>query len=146
MILFYTSKEYLLGEKVCMIREHSVQRRFIICYFIVRLVGGGSKTYPQGRAEVFFNGSWGTVCDDGWDLKDANVVCRELGFPEALTASKAAAFGAGQGKIWMENVQCVGDESSLTECNHQGWGKGNCSHSEDAGAVCTSGNTKSFIH
>ena len=90
---------------------------------------------------MFFNGTWGRVCDNEWDLKDANVVCAQLGFQRALTAPKAAAFGAGQGKIWMDNVQCVGDESSLTECDHQGWGTSDCSHIEDAGVVCTAGNT-----
>ena len=96
--------------------------------------------------EVLINGTWGTVCDDGWDLKDANVVCHELGFPKALVASKRAAFGAGQGKIWMDHVRCAGDESSFIECDHQGRGMSDCSHSEDAGVVCTPSNTIFFSH
>ena len=91
----------------------------------------------KGRVEVFYHGIWGTVCDDDWDLRDANVVCRQLGFPGAVAASTSAAFGQGVGQIWMDDVRCTGYENSLTECGHRGWGIHNCAHSEDAGAMCT---------
>ena len=113
----------------------------IMCYFAVRLLDGGDKSY-QGRVEVFINKTWGTVCDDEWDLQDANVVCRQLGYGRAVTAAKAAAFGRGQGKIWMNNVRCAGNESALTQCANNGLEKGNCSHSKDAGVVCSQGNYK----
>lgn len=48
---------------------------------VVRLAGGASPN--EGRVEVFYDGIWGTVCDDGWDKNDANVVCKELGFGNA---------------------------------------------------------------
>ena len=108
------------------------------------MVGGGNKTY-QGRVEVFINGAWGTVCDDGWDFKDANVVCRQLGFQRALTAVKAAAFGRGQGKISIKNVRCTGDESSLRHCGHSTFVRDNCTHSNDAGVVCSPGKMNSLI-
>ena len=103
----------------------------------MRLVNGGSVKH-QGRVEVFYNGSWGTVCDDYWDLKDANVVCRQLGFEGAVKDVKYALFGRGNGIIWVENAQCTGHESSITECR---WGKSSCSHREDAGVICIPGNS-----
>ena len=104
------------------------------------MIGGGNRT-NQGRVEVSTNGTWGRVCDDEWDLKDADVVCRQLGYGRAVTAAKAAAFGRGQGKIWMNNVRCTGDESSLTQCAHNGWGNGNCN---DASVVCATGKTNAL--
>lgn len=93
--------------------------------------------------EVFHFGTWGTVCDDDWDLRDANVVCRELGFPSALAINNTAAFGRGKGRIWMDDVQCTGHETSLTECRHRGWGRNDCDHGKDAGVLCTPGTCQS---
>ena len=102
----------------------------------------GTDSILQGRVEVFHNGIWGTVCDDLWDLTDANVVCRELGFEGAVKAHVFATFVQGNGTIWMDDVRCTGNERSLTECRHKGWGKHNCDHRQDAGVVCSSGKKK----
>ena len=87
--------------------------------------------------EIFYNGNWGTVCDDYWDIKDARVVCRQLGFPDAVSAHHGAHFGRGSGKIWLDNVGCSGSESSIENCSHNGWGVGDCNHKEDASVTCS---------
>ncbi|XP_078614542.1 uncharacterized protein LOC144883781 isoform X2 [Branchiostoma floridae x Branchiostoma japonicum] len=106
----------------------------VICLLDVRLVRGGSAY--QGRVEVLHGGVWGTVCDRGWDVRDTDVVCRQLGYLEAATAEKAAAFGEGTGPIWMDDATCTGYETSLTKCGHAGWNTSNCDHGQDAGVIC----------
>ena len=90
--------------------------------------------------EVLYNGTWGTVCDHGWEIEDADVFCRELGFKQAERATHRAAYGKGNGQIWLTELQCSGDERSLTECDHGSWGENKCDHGEDAGVVCVTGN------
>ncbi|XP_029996227.1 soluble scavenger receptor cysteine-rich domain-containing protein SSC5D-like isoform X2 [Sphaeramia orbicularis] len=116
----------------------------------IRLVGSGSGSGPgstrcSGRVEVFHGGTWGTVCDDGWDLNDAQVVCRQMNCGTALSAPGSAHFGRGSDPTWLDDVACSGSESSLTECPHPGFGTENCGHSEDAGVICSASLPKPSI-
>uniref|UniRef100_UPI003AAC332A scavenger receptor cysteine-rich domain-containing group B protein-like n=1 Tax=Centroberyx gerrardi TaxID=166262 RepID=UPI003AAC332A len=103
---------------------------------LVRLVNGYSSNPCSGRVEFYHDNQWGSVCDDQWELADAQVVCRELGCGRALSAPGRAHFGRGQGPIWLDNVNCTGAESMLRECRHAELGSHDCDHSEEAGVVC----------
>ena len=101
------------------------------------------------------DGSWGTICDDSWDLRDARVVCRMLGFDGALDAPRSSRFGQGSGRILLASARCEGTEDNLADCAHNAGNEGvscsygkdgriscfyyDCSHARDAGAICYSG-------
>ncbi|MCB9548300.1 MAG: hypothetical protein H6706_20990 [Myxococcales bacterium] len=101
----------------------------------VRLAAGANP--GEGRVEVFHNDQWGTVCDDFWDLNDAEVVCRQLGFRGAAAAIQQ--FGGGVDPIWLDDVACAGNEPNLFACPHPAFGQHNCVHGEDAGVTCLTG-------
>ncbi|XP_019856574.1 PREDICTED: deleted in malignant brain tumors 1 protein-like isoform X12 [Amphimedon queenslandica] len=105
-------------------------------YGDVRLVGGSNQY--QGRVEVCINGIWGTVCDDYWDSNDATVVCKQLGYSYSGNgiAYSSAHFGAGSGKIWMDDVACSSSYTKLIYCPSSILGTSNCGHSDDAGVTC----------
>ena len=125
----------------------------------IRLVGGQSSN--EGRVEICINGVWGTVCHPSWDNNDAKVVCRQLGFPvsginfglskcsfppstlrflNCLVATGLYGyqhdFGQGTGPVFLNNVECIGTESSLLSCSHSGVRFNWCRHFADAGVVC----------
>ncbi|XP_009071263.1 PREDICTED: deleted in malignant brain tumors 1 protein-like, partial [Acanthisitta chloris] len=101
----------------------------------LRLVNGSNPCV--GRVEVLHLQSWGTVCDDTWDMEAAQVVCRQVGCGRALRAPGDARFGQGEGPIWLDGTRCTGEEEELGECHLHSWGDHDCGHGEDAGVVCT---------
>ena len=104
-----------------------------------RLVGGSQSN--EGRVEIFYNNAWGSVCSYSWewDIREANVVCKMLGYSFAIRAWGAGQFGEGNGTTSVYIPQCIGTESNITECSQSGWGI-SCSSSmyRDFGAECTS--------
>ncbi|KAJ8043083.1 Soluble scavenger receptor cysteine-rich domain-containing protein SSC5D [Holothuria leucospilota] len=102
----------------------------------VRLADGVSNS--SGRIEVLHNGEWGTVCEDGWNLTDSDVVCRQLGYPTAEVTYRHAFFGEGSGFIWSNELQCNGNESYLSECKQDEFRELVCNHRQDVGVFCGS--------
>ena len=100
----------------------------VVCtYGDIRLVNG-SNIY-EGRVEVCVNNQWGTVCDDHWDISDAEVVCRQLGYNLTSNAYHGAHFGQGTGPILLDSVQCTGSETHLVNCTNSGdIGMHDCRH------------------
>ena len=75
------------------------------------------------------------VCDDSWDLKDAWVVCNQLGFASVVSATSNSKFGRVPDVFRMDDVHCTGEENYLLKCPHTR--NDNCGGSEGAGVICS---------
>ncbi|XP_022100939.1 scavenger receptor cysteine-rich domain-containing group B protein-like [Acanthaster planci] len=101
----------------------------------IRLVGGSVRS---GRLEVYLDGAWGTVCDDNWDLADAQVACQQLGFTTVANYLLPAIEGA-TGPVHAYYIGCQGSETHLGQCVQRGgWGSRYCGHDEDVSVACES--------
>uniref|UniRef100_A0A8C4SKV3 Soluble scavenger receptor cysteine-rich domain-containing protein SSC5D n=1 Tax=Erpetoichthys calabaricus TaxID=27687 RepID=A0A8C4SKV3_ERPCA len=105
----------------------------------LRLAGHSSQC--AGRVEVYYNATWGTVSSNSWDLTDAQVVCRQLGCGNAVRTAVSAEFGKSSGPVWIDEVECRGDELALWKCPSLVWQENNYQHKEDAGVVCSGNNS-----
>ncbi|XP_039680566.1 scavenger receptor cysteine-rich type 1 protein M130-like [Perca fluviatilis] len=107
----------------------------IICSDSVRLENGTSLC--SGRLEVKSNQStqpWSSVCEDDFDLQDAEVVCRELGCgsPSVL---QGALYGDMEAPVWTKEFQCRGHESALLDCDSSD--RNTCSSGKAVGLTCS---------
>ena len=73
-----------------------------------------------GRIEFVNNGQWGLVCANGWDSRDASVVCQEKNLGTNGTATQIASNQTGI--LWLSGVDCMGNEPQLSSCVHGGIG------------------------
>lgn len=102
----------------------------------IQLLGGRDQF--EGRLEICFGGIWGTVCDDSWDTRDSEVVCRQLGHSiMGARTLRMSLFMDGDGPIYLDEVACSGSEQKLISCPLPGQvGEHDCSHREDVGVQC----------
>ncbi|CAC5370694.1 DMBT1 [Mytilus coruscus] len=107
------------------------------CATQIRLVGGSVPT--EGRVEVFHKGKWGTICDDLFDVNDAKVLCRTMGFSSTHpTIYKKTPFGSFSSSmpILMDDLQCLGTETDIAACYFSGWGNTDCTYQESVSIKC----------
>ncbi len=94
----------------------------------------------EGRVEVFFEGEWGTILDNDWGDEDAAVVCRQLGFPDAIAAVPGGAFepASSSTPVHLDLIGCHGSEGVLVECEGRRVKTQEKFHlhKHDAGVVC----------
>ena len=112
------------------------------CHDEVRFVQGFSAVVSEGEGDVEYcrNNEWRYVCDDNWDKKDADVACRQAGYPRGAYRARIGSYYVNRAdtEFWLSELACNGNESSLAECDRPGdWGEHHCSREhEKAGAVC----------
>ena len=104
----------------------------------VKLVDGRDRF--EGRVELCIGGTWGTVCQDVfWDDADAQVICRQVGYtnPREALAVTAVDYGTGTGPIYLNGLNCTGNETLITDCQTLNPGGVRfCSHADDVGVIC----------
>jgi hypothetical protein len=128
------------GAQHCDVRLVSVESKAMRTFSLqapteFRLVNGSSR--QEGRVEIRHHGIWGTVCDDDFNEDAAKVVCKHLGYKGSAIVKKEGFFGAGSGPIWLDQVICSGNETTIENCTHWNWGEHNCDHTEDVGVICS---------
>ena len=112
----------------------------------------GGVSLREGRVEICVDRVWGTVCDSAWDSRDAQVVCRQLGYTSfgknytgctnaymgrsegyyswlndelhsvGAESFSNAYFGRGTGLLLLDRLGCSGREQTLLSCYHSGVG------------------------
>jgi hypothetical protein len=87
----------------------------------------------SGYLELYYMGEWRPVCDDSFDMADANVACRMLGYS---TASSFRTVTGTTDLFWLDELRCTGSESSLVDCARSEWGVEDCSSTESVQVVC----------
>ncbi|KAL5022390.1 hypothetical protein ScPMuIL_001545 [Solemya velum] len=106
----------------------------------IRLIGG--RRANVGTVLIYRDGKWGAVCDHKWDLRDASVVCRQLGYSGVERASLKSEFGRGRRHKWLSHVSCRGNEVKLEQCGSSEYFGNNCRGAfHSAGVECTSTTT-----
>ena len=112
----------------------------------------GSTVKYAGRVEICRGIRWTVLCDQSWDFKDAQVVCKELGYSpygitntclyiEILVICTGAVptyncYTEGQLPFGITDINCTGSEEHLVNCSHSKAASHNCNSYDDASVVC----------
>ncbi|XP_049825562.1 protein bark beetle isoform X2 [Aethina tumida] len=106
----------------------------------IRLLGGSSET--EGRLQIRINNQWGTVCNYGWTIENAALVCQQLGHalnPKDWYMERSEIPDAGTTeKVILTNVQCDDFDMDITKCKAERLDsfENSCGHENDVGVRC----------
>ena len=97
--------------------------------------------------QIQYNAEWGSICDDSFDQNNngANVICKMMGYTSGTYSAaykQVSIATARNAKMHLDNVVCKGNETSIEQCAHSGWGNENCGNSEAVGVRCWHGKFK----
>ena len=124
--IFINSEDLLLFYSTCK------------CLYFVLLVPvrlNGADVDYGGIVEVFYNGKWGRICRNKWDLNDVEVVCKQLGFKSAFAEFIGSGVKDEDIPFLMSGVSCTGYESDLASCKRSD-GEYQCQDDKGAQALC----------
>lgn len=62
-------------------------------------LAGDKRKHNEGRVEIYYNNQWGTICDDDFSMQPAHLICRQLGYVEAISWFPASKYGKGEGEM-----------------------------------------------
>ncbi|XP_018427288.1 PREDICTED: deleted in malignant brain tumors 1 protein-like [Nanorana parkeri] len=100
----------------------------------LRLVGGAREC--QGRLEVFYNGSWGSVCSNLMSSHAVSVICQQLNCGTSGQLENPFTYGSGGAPYWLDLIDCRSRDGSLGECPSAPWGENECGAGEVAQITC----------
>lgn len=102
-------------------------------------ISGGDPSGRSGRAEIYFNDNWGTLCNTDWGEEEAAALCRQMGFHGGDPIEGPYKVPA-KGLVYKASYQCSEGSGTLDDCPHSGWQEvvdGECTeHRNDAGVFC----------
>ncbi|WAR21590.1 L3BPA-like protein, partial [Mya arenaria] len=99
----------------------------------MRLSNGQSER--DGRVELKVFDTWGTICENGFGLAEANVICHMIGFPPAQAVYGVDTYGQGTGPIFVDDLSCGQSDTHINNCTYVTYD--DCTHLHDVAVKCT---------
>ncbi|XP_051790266.1 scavenger receptor cysteine-rich type 1 protein M130 [Erpetoichthys calabaricus] len=113
----------------------------IKCSEQVSLSLSGGDHPCEGRVEITYKEKKGIICDNNWGINEANIVCKELQCGTAAYAYKGGEYGKGPDKVWINTLNCSGNEDFIWHCGNK---EQKICQSNDVSVVCN-GMTKVML-
>nr|XP_003703916.1 PREDICTED: uncharacterized protein LOC100876764 [Megachile rotundata] len=140
-ILFTLKEELLMDSSNASLMDEGLSQLNEMESIPVRLLGG--KTNLEGRLQVKVGEKWGTVCNYGWTMRDAALVCHQLGLtldPDNWLMERSQIPKAGINEdIVLSNVRCTENDNDVSRCRaetEQNF-ENSCTHENDVGVRCS---------